>query len=63
MSSEKAVEERRFLNVDDVVAIMCVSESMAYKIIRDLNSELKKEGYITVAGKISRRYFESKVMI
>jgi len=63
MSSEKTVEERRFLNVDDVVAIMCVSESMAYKIIRDLNTELKKEGYITVAGKISRRYFESKVMI
>lgn len=62
MSQEK-VEERRFLNVNDVASIMCVSESMAYKIIRDLNTELKKDGYITVAGKISRRFFESKVMI
>lgn len=55
--------ESRFLTAKDVSATLGVSMSMAYKIIRDLNDKLKEDGYITVSGKISRRYFESKVMI
>jgi predicted transcriptional regulator len=52
--------ESKFLVVDDVAEILHVSQSTAYRIIRNLNQELKKEGKITVAGKISRRYFEEK---
>ena len=55
------MENKRFLNVDDVAAYMCVSVPMAYKIIRRLNSELAKQGYITVSGRVSRAYFEQKV--
>jgi predicted transcriptional regulator len=53
-------QEAKFLVVDDVAEILHVSQSTAYRIIRNLNNELKKEGKITVAGKISRRYFEEK---
>lgn len=53
--------EKNFMNVDDVAKYMDISVSMAYKIIRKLNDELKKQGFITVAGKVSRRYFEQKV--
>lgn len=53
--------EKRFLNASDVSEYMGVSLPMAYKIIRKLNDELKAQGYITVAGKISRKYFEQKV--
>ena len=34
-----------------------VSRSTAYRIIRRLNAELDKAGKITVAGKVSARYF------
>jgi hypothetical protein len=34
---------------------------MAYKIIRQLNDELAKQGYITIAGKVSKAFFEQKV--
>ncbi len=51
----------RFMNVDDVAEYLGVSTSMAYKIIQQLNRELKAKGYITIAGKISRAYFEKKV--
>lgn len=54
------MENKRFLNVDDVAAYMGVSVPMAYKIIRRLNDELAAQGYITVAGKVSRTYFERK---
>ena len=50
-----------FLNAADVSEYMDISIPMAYKIIRKLNDELKAQGFITVAGKINRLYFEQKV--
>ena len=37
-----------------------VSKAFAYKVVRDLNNELKKRGYIIIAGKVSRRFFEER---
>lgn len=55
------MEGKRFLNANDVSKYMDISVPMAYKIIRSLNDELKAQGYITIAGKVSKAYFESKV--
>ncbi|AZK44801.1 helix-turn-helix domain-containing protein [Paenibacillus lentus] len=55
--------ERKFLKAADVAQILQVSETTAYRIIRKLNDELKKQGKIIVAGKISRKYFEEKVYL
>lgn len=55
------MENKNFLNVNDVAGYMGVSIPLAYKIIRRLNNELAAQGYITVAGKVSRRYFDQKV--
>ena len=55
------MEEKRFLTAADVSDYMCISIPMAYKIIRKLNEELHAQGYITVSGKVNRRYFESKI--
>lgn len=52
--------KKQFLNVNDVAAYMGVSLPMAYKIIHHLNDELASQGYITVAGRVSRVYFEEK---
>ena len=55
------MENKRFLNVNDVAVYMDVSVPKAYKIIRTLNAELNEKGYITVAGKVNRLFFEEKV--
>ena len=55
------MKEKNFLNAEDVAEFMDISVPTAYKIIKKLNDELKQLGYITVAGKISRRFFETKV--
>ena len=55
------MESKRFLNASDVADFMGISVPMAYKIIRRLNDELSAQGFITVAGKVSRCYFEQKV--
>lgn len=55
------MENKRFLNANDVASFMGISVPMAYKIIRHLNDELSAKGFITVAGKVSRCYFEQKI--
>lgn len=52
---------RQILNVKDVMAALEVSESKAYGIIKQLNSELSAKGYITIPGKVSKAYFEEKL--
>ena len=53
--------EDKFLKVDDVMQILGISKSAAYKIMRQMNDELEKMGYITIHGKVSRKYFEKRV--
>ena len=55
------MSEKNFLNASDVSEYMGISVPMAYKIIHRLNDELKAQGYITVSGKVNRRFFEQKV--
>lgn len=55
------MENKQFLNVNDVSEYLGISVPMAYKIIRKLNNELKEQGYITVSGRINRNYFSQKV--
>lgn len=53
-----------FVGVDEVQAILGVSQSKGYSIIRMLNQRIKKEnpGAIILAGKVNRRYFEEAIM-
>lgn len=45
------------MTVTDVMKLLGVSRSKGYAIIRELNRELKSQNYMTVAGRISRKYF------
>ena len=46
----------RFLTVTEVAQLLHISRSHAYKVIHRLNQELKAQGVITIAGRISRSY-------
>lgn len=55
------MENKRFLDVNDVAEYMNISTSKAYKVMRSLNDELRASGYIVIAGKVSKTYFEEKI--
>lgn len=57
----RRLEEVKFLKAKDVSMILQVSESTAYRIIKQLNHELEEKGKIIIPGKISKRYFEEKM--
>lgn len=50
-----------FIHADKVAVALGVSKAYAYKVVRDLNKELKEKGFITIAGKVNRTYFEERI--
>ncbi len=49
------------MNVDEVAEELNISKPFAYKIMREMNSELKARGYLTIQGKVNRKYFLEKI--
>lgn len=47
-----------YITASELAEMMGVSNGHAYKLIREMNSELKKQGYLTIAGKLPRAYLE-----
>lgn len=54
------MEKKIFYSVDEVMAMLMISKSHAYKIIRELNRDLEAKGYMTITGKVSCQYFDEK---
>jgi len=52
--------EQSFMRVDEVAKELGVSKSYAYKIVQKLNRELKEKGYLTISGRVNRKYFQEK---
>ncbi len=46
-----------FMSISEVAEAMGISESYAYKIVRELNKDLRAKGYIALNGKIDRKFF------
>lgn len=53
--------EKSFMTVEEVAAELRVSKSKAYQIVRELNAEMQKLGYLTVAGRVNTTFFHKKV--
>ena len=51
--------EQSFMRVEEVAKELGVSKS-AYKIVQKLNQELKEKGYLTISGRVNRKYFQEK---
>ncbi len=54
------MNKKLMISADEVAEALGISMSHAYKIVRLLNKDLESKGFITVAGRVSRRYFEEK---
>lgn len=57
---EEVSLEKRTYGADEVASLLGVSRAYAYKVIRRLNEELEAEGMLTIPGKVSVAYLESR---
>ena len=53
--------ENKFIRADDVARELDVSKPYAYKLIRQLNEELKAKGFVTIAGRVNHQYFYERL--
>lgn len=60
MEGGVAMEQGVFITAQEVAELLGISKSKAYTIVRELNEELSAKGFITVAGRVSRKFFEEK---
>ena len=54
------IENKIYITASELAEMLGVSVGQAYKIIRKLNQELEKNGFLVIAGKVPRRYFEKR---
>lgn len=52
-----------FLRVDDVMKLLGIRQAKAYQLMHMVNDELKKEGYITISGRVNREVFMRRLGI
>ena len=55
------MDKELFITAEEVAKELRVSQSYAYKVIRQMNQQLKQNGFIVMRGKVSRQYFYEKI--
>lgn len=50
-----------FIKAEEIAEELGVSKPYAYKLVRKLNDELSRKGFITISGRVSRAYYKEKV--
>lgn len=56
-------QEKVLITAQEVSALLGISISMAYKVIRGYNTELAQMGKLTIRGKINRKYLLKKLEV
>lgn len=49
-----------YITASELADMRGVSVGHAYKLIRKLNQEFEKDGFLVIAEKVPRRYFEKR---
>jgi hypothetical protein len=57
---DECLKNNLFVTAGEVVQDLGVSKPFAYKLVRQMNEELEAKGFITIAGRVSRKYYEEK---
>lgn len=51
------MRESLYYTAIEIADLLGISRGHAYKIVKQLNSELANKGYITIAGRIPKKFF------
>lgn len=49
-----------FVTAGEIAEELGISKPFAYKLVRQMNEELEAKGFRTIAGRVSRKYYEEK---
>ena len=49
-----------YFTAQEVAVMLGVSRGQAYKLVKCMNEELAKQGYIVISGKVPKKYFNER---
>ena len=49
-----------YFTAQEIAQMLGVSRGQAYRIVKMLNDELEKKGFMVVSGKIAKKYFSER---
>lgn len=55
------MKDKVYITAEEVMELWGVKITSAYKLIRECNKELKKQGCICISGKCPRKFFMKKM--
>lgn len=58
---EDLLKNNLFVTANEVLEELGILKPFAYKLVRQMNEELAAKGFITIAGRVSRKYYEEKL--
>ena len=53
--------ESRYVRASEVAKILDVSKAKAYKLIAEMNNELKSQNIIVISGRVPRKYLMKRI--
>lgn len=53
-------DNKLFITAQEMSELLGISVGHAYKLIREMNKELEKAGYLIISGKVPKGYFEKR---
>lgn len=62
-TEDKEKRMRDFLTVKEVQEICQIKSGKAYKIMRDVNDEMQRKGYIVIRGRVNKHFLLEKLGI
>ena len=51
----------QFMRAEEAAKELGISKSFAYKLIRQLNQELREKGFLTISGRVNKDYFQERL--
>lgn len=55
------MEDCRYIKASEVAEMIGVSRAKAYKMIAEMNEELKAQNYLVISGRVPRKFLMKKL--
>ena len=53
-------EKRYMMTAGELANELGISKAFAYKLIREMNNDLRKAGYVVISGRVPKTYMEKR---
>lgn len=57
----RIMSEKIYMRAKEVAEELGVSQAFAYRVIKQLNSELESKGFIVINGRVDQKYFHDRM--